>query len=54
MQAMIAEWSDYICGETLADSLEQNGATPDAAKSVQVGEATVSIWIVRNACSAKM
>ena len=46
VQAMVAEWGDYICGETLADSIEFSMTPGVDAKSVLVGEASVQIWIV--------
>ncbi len=46
VQAMVAEWGNYICTETLADSIEFS-LTPGAdVKSVIVGDALVQIWIV--------
>ncbi len=47
VQAMVAEWGDYIKGETLADSIEYS-ITPGAdAKSVSVGESSVKIWVLQ-------
>ena len=45
VQAAVEEWGDYICGETLSDGIESSGAVPDGAKSVSVGNASVTIWI---------
>lgn len=46
VQAMVAEWGDYIKGETLADSIAFGSSADAAIKSVPVGEASVKIWIV--------
>ena len=43
---MVAEWGDYICGETLADAIEASPTPAEMAKTVSVGEAQVTIWIV--------
>ena len=45
VQAMVAEWSDYICGETLSDGIEVAAEAPEEANSVSVGDAKVTIWI---------
>ena len=45
VQAMVAEWGDYICGETLADAIEFQLSASDDTRTVSVGEASVSIWI---------
>ncbi|MEZ6059850.1 MAG: DUF5915 domain-containing protein [Planctomycetaceae bacterium] len=47
LQAMVAEWSDYIRGETLADDITLVDAPPDDAKSVSVGDSRCTIWIIR-------
>ncbi|MCA9011613.1 MAG: class I tRNA ligase family protein, partial [Planctomycetaceae bacterium] len=49
VQAMVAEWGDYIKGETLSDSIEFTTAPGVDVKSVFVGEASVQIWIVSRA-----
>jgi len=46
VQAMVAEWGDYIKGETLANSIEFSMTPGVNAKSVLVGEVSVQIWIV--------
>ena len=46
VQAMVAEWGDYICGETLSDSIDFAAAPVDEAKSVSVGDVKATIWIV--------
>ncbi len=46
VQAMVAEWGDYIRGETLADEIEFSSTPGAGVKSVSVGEASVTIWIV--------
>ncbi|MEZ6131650.1 MAG: class I tRNA ligase family protein [Planctomycetaceae bacterium] len=46
VQAMVAEWSDYICGETLADGIDFVAAPSADAKSVAVGSVTATVWIV--------
>ncbi|GAB5441253.1 MAG: hypothetical protein Fues2KO_16020 [Fuerstiella sp.] len=45
VQAMVAEWSDYIRGETLADDIEFISSPPADAKTVSVGDAATTIWI---------
>jgi isoleucyl-tRNA synthetase len=45
VQAMVAEWGDYIRGETLADEIEFSSTPGVNVKSVSVGEAPVQIWI---------
>ena len=42
---MIREWGRLIQGETLADNLSSTQAAPEGAKTVNVGEAKVAIWI---------
>ena len=49
VQAMVAEWGDYIRGETLAVSIEFSMSLGIGTKSVSVGESTVNIWIVMQA-----
>lgn len=46
VQGMVAEWGDYICGETLADAIEFASAVPADTGSVTVGNSTTTIWIV--------
>ncbi len=46
VQAMVAEWGDYICGETLADGIEFATAPAGQAKSVSVGDVSATVWIV--------
>ena len=46
VQAMVAEWGDYICRETLADSIEFKTSPGVDVKSVMVGDSPVQIWIV--------
>jgi isoleucyl-tRNA synthetase len=46
VQAMVAEWGDYIRGETLADAIEFSMSPGVETKSVNVGESVVNIWIV--------
>jgi isoleucyl-tRNA synthetase len=46
VQAMVAEWGDYIRGETLADSIAFSMSPGVETKSVNVGESVVKIWIV--------
>jgi isoleucyl-tRNA synthetase len=46
VQAMVAEWGDYIRGETLADSIGFSVSPGVETKSVNVGESVVKIWIV--------
>ena len=40
-----AEWGDLIRNETLADSLTASDGVPEDAKSVNIGDAKVWIWI---------
>ena len=47
VQAMVAEWGDYIRGETLADTIEFSTSAGVGVKSVSVGDAAVTIWIVQ-------
>lgn len=46
VQAMVAEWGDYIRGETLADAINFSMSPGVETKSVNVGESVVNIWIV--------
>jgi isoleucyl-tRNA synthetase len=46
VQAMVAEWGDYIRGETLADAIDFSMSPGVETKSVNVGESVVTIWIV--------
>jgi isoleucyl-tRNA synthetase len=46
VQAMVAEWGDYICSETLADSIDFQMSPGVAVKPVSVGQSEVTIWIV--------
>jgi len=46
VQAMVAEWGDYIRGETLADRIEFSVSPGVETKSVNVGECPANIWIV--------
>lgn len=45
-QAMIAEWSDFICGETLAETIDFVTVAAEDMKQVSSGESTVAIRIV--------
>ena len=45
VQAMVAEWGDYIRGETLADGIEFSATADSGIKTVSVGESDVKIWI---------
>ena len=46
VQAMVAEWGNYICGETLADEISFSSSPGVGVKSVSVGDVAVTIWIV--------
>lgn len=46
LQAMVAEWGDYICGETLSDGIDLVSEPAASAKSVNVGSAAATVWIV--------
>jgi isoleucyl-tRNA synthetase len=48
VHAMVAEWGDYIRGETLADAIDFSMSPGVETKSVNVGESVVNIWIVMN------
>jgi len=43
--AALSEWADYICSETLADTLEASSNVPPDAKTVTIGDAKVFVWI---------
>jgi isoleucyl-tRNA synthetase len=45
VQAMVAEWGEYICGETLAHSIGFTSTPPADAKSGRVGDVMTTIWI---------
>ena len=45
VQSCVATWGDYICSETLADSVTESADVPDGTKDVAVGEVKVSMWI---------
>ena len=45
VQAMVTEWGDYICGETLADTMSFNPTPPADAKAVSVGDVMTTIWV---------
>ncbi|RLS41880.1 MAG: isoleucine--tRNA ligase, partial [Planctomycetota bacterium] len=46
VQAMVAEWGDYIKGETLAEKIEFSSTPGVERKTVSVGESSAVIWIV--------
>ncbi len=46
VQVMVAEWGDYICRETLADSIDFSPSAGVGVKEVSVGDVDVSIWII--------
>jgi isoleucyl-tRNA synthetase len=48
VQAMVAEWGDYIRGETLADSMEFSVTPGAVVRTVSVGDATAAIWIIQS------
>ncbi len=48
LSAAIAEWSDYIQSETLADSIEQPAEVPADAKQGSVGSLKIYIWIQKS------
>jgi isoleucyl-tRNA synthetase len=41
----VAKWGDYVCGETLADSITESSDVPADTKHVSVGEEKVQICI---------
>jgi isoleucyl-tRNA synthetase len=45
--ACVATWGDFICGETLADSITESKDVPTETKSVSVGDQKVQVWIAR-------
>lgn len=47
LQAMIAEWGDYICGETLANSIDFSATLPQDIRTVNVGDISARIQVVR-------
>ncbi len=48
LTAAIAEWSDYIRAETLADSMEPSTEVPSDAKQGSVGSLKIFIWIQKS------
>ena len=49
VQAMVAEWGDYICAETLADSIEFSMTPGIDSRSVTVADLQAKIWIAPRA-----
>jgi isoleucyl-tRNA synthetase len=47
IEAMIAEWGEYICGETLADRITRSDTPSSDGKPVRVGECDVMVRILR-------
>jgi isoleucyl-tRNA synthetase len=45
VQAMVAEWGDYIRSETLADEITFATPVDGEVRAVSVGECEVRIWI---------
>ncbi len=45
LRTAIAEWSDYIKAETLADSIEPSTEIPPDVKQAAVGSLKIAIWI---------
>ena len=45
VQSMVAEWGHYIQAETLADSIEFSLSPAANVRAVNVGDASVQIWI---------
>lgn len=45
VEPMIAEWGDYVSGETLADEIVRSEESLDDARTVRVGESEIAIWI---------
>lgn len=45
VRTCVAAWSDYICSETLADSISDSDMAPEGIKEVSVGEDKVRVWI---------
>lgn len=43
--AAVTEWDDYICSETLADSITRVDRAPPGTKLADVGGVDVAIWI---------
>ncbi|MFN9720969.1 MAG: class I tRNA ligase family protein [Planctomycetota bacterium] len=46
IQSMVAEWGDYIRGETLASSIDFSSSPGVDVRTVSVGDASAQIWIV--------
>jgi len=46
LEAMITEWGDYICGETLADNIARSETAMESGRQVHVGDFDVEIRIV--------
>jgi len=44
----VTEWSEYISGETLADSLQSASSAAEGTKAVTVGSQKAAIWIQKN------
>lgn len=47
VQGMVAEWGDYICGETLANEITFVSSPPATSSTVSVGGTTATVWIVQ-------
>jgi isoleucyl-tRNA synthetase len=45
LQAMVAEWADYIQGETLSDTIDFSATPNTEANTVSVGSVKATIWI---------
>ncbi len=45
LQTAIAEWKDYICTETLADSIEKSTDIPPDVKQCTIGTVKIYLWI---------
>ncbi|MCA9068851.1 MAG: class I tRNA ligase family protein, partial [Planctomycetaceae bacterium] len=45
LQNAVAEWSDYIKSETLADSIEQSTTVPPDTSKASIGSLKIAIWI---------
>lgn len=45
VESMVAEYGDYVCGETLADDVSASTTPAADLKPVKVGEESVFIWI---------
>ena len=46
VQGMVAEWGDYICGETLSNGIAFAGAPASDARAVNVGDVAATVWII--------